>query len=402
MSASGPPSSSSPQRRRGGGSVASGQTTQISRSAWSRRGAGGPRRPRVCGGRRRDAGAGRPGRSRRREVDAAGERRRERGRLPDPVDRRRRERRRARPRRTARSLLAPLRDLLDQVPEAQATALAGALGWSSAAEPPAPLLVAGATLALLSAAAADGPLLVVVDDAHWLDRESASALLFAVRRMRDDPVAFLLAARGDSPAARDLADLPALSLGGLTAEHVREAWPELVPDVAALLADQTLGNPLVLGDVVPLLSSAQRAGAAPLPVPLPVGARPLGSLGRAAGRPLRRCRAPGPAARARGRRRGARRRGCRGRRRRTPRRGPRRRPRRARPRPRGWPDPAGAPAAAHGRARARHARAATRGPRRRSPPRRCRSGGRRPLSGTARRPPPEPTTALARELAGAR
>ena len=51
-----------------------------------------------------------------------------------------------------------------------------------------------------------------------------------------------------------------------------------MPDVAALLADQTLGNPLVLGDLVPLLSSAQRAGAAPLPVPLPVGARPLGSL----------------------------------------------------------------------------------------------------------------------------
>src|SRR5829696_108911 len=89
-------------------------------------------------------------------------------------------------------LLSPLRTLMDQVPDAQATALAGALGWSTADGPPAPLLVAGATLALLSAAAAEGPLLVVVDDAHWLDRESADALLFAVRRMRDDPVAFLL------------------------------------------------------------------------------------------------------------------------------------------------------------------------------------------------------------------
>ncbi len=175
-------------------------------------------------------------------------------------------------------LLTPLRDLLDQVPEAQAAALAGALGWSTADRPPAPLLVAGATLALLSVAAADGPLLVVVDDAHWLDHESASALLFAVRRMRDDPVVFLLAARAESPAAYELADLPLLSLAGLTAAQVREAWPDLVPDVAALLADQTLGNPLVLGDVVPLLSAAQQAGAAPLPVPLPVGARPLGSL----------------------------------------------------------------------------------------------------------------------------
>ena len=58
--------------------------------------------------------------------------------------------------------------------------------------------------------------------------------------------------------------------------HAR--WPEVVLSVAASLAAETRGNPLVLGELVPLLTEPQRAGAAPLPVPLPVGARPLSSL----------------------------------------------------------------------------------------------------------------------------
>ena len=361
MSASGPPSSS-PQPRRGGGSVASGRSRRsvalsgrdaelaVIARVLERRAGGQHRRP----GPERRAGH--------RQVDPAGACSRGRHRLPDPVDPRRGERRRARACRAAAPAHAAARP-----------ARPGARGAGGRARrrarlehrrrPPAPLLVAGATLALLSVAAADGPLLVVVDDAHWLDHESASALLFAVRRMRDDPVVFLLAARAESPAAYELADLPSLSLAGLTAAQVREAWPELVPDVAALLADQTLGNPLVLGDVVPLLSAAQRAGAAPLPVPLPVGARPLGSLAArlvglsedAAHLALLHALAGAgeehaveAAAVADGV---------------PPRRGPRRRPRRARPRPRGRPDPAGASAAAHGRARALHPRAAQGGPR---------------------------------------
>ena len=171
-------------------------------------------------------------------------------------------------------LLTPLRRLLPEVPAPQADALGAALGWNSAAQPPAPLLVAGATLSLLSSAASSGPVLVVVDDAHWLDAESAAAFLFAVRRMREDRIAFLLAARTDPAYGSALADLPRLALTGLDDDAVRQHWPELSPPVAATLTAETRGNPLVLGEVVPLLTAAQRAGVAPLPVPLPVGPRP--------------------------------------------------------------------------------------------------------------------------------
>ncbi|HEV2893368.1 MAG TPA: ATP-binding protein, partial [Actinomycetota bacterium] len=89
-------------------------------------------------------------------------------------------------------LLTPVRDRLADLPAAQAEALTAALGWG----PPRPhgratgdrYLVAAATLSLLAAAAESGPVLVVVDDLHWADRESAAALLFAARRLRRDAV----------------------------------------------------------------------------------------------------------------------------------------------------------------------------------------------------------------------
>jgi predicted ATPase len=52
-------------------------------------------------------------------------------------------------------------------------------------------------LALLGALRllASGPLLVAVDDVQWLDAPSAAALAFAVRRLREEPVALLLTRR---------------------------------------------------------------------------------------------------------------------------------------------------------------------------------------------------------------
>lgn len=57
------------------------------------------------------------------------------------------------------------------------------------------LILAVATLALLAAAAEDRPLLLVVDDAQWIDAASGRALSFAVRRLLADRVAFVVARR---------------------------------------------------------------------------------------------------------------------------------------------------------------------------------------------------------------
>src|SRR5439155_1730709 len=58
---------------------------------------------------------------------------------------------------------------------------------------------AAATLALLAAAAEDAPLLVLVDDAHWLDAASGFAAALAARRLREARIAILFAVRIEEP-----------------------------------------------------------------------------------------------------------------------------------------------------------------------------------------------------------
>ena len=171
-------------------------------------------------------------------------------------------------------LLTPVRERLADLPAAQAEALAAALGWGPAGAPGDRYLVAAATLSLLAAAAERAPLLVLVDDLHWVDRESAAALLFAARRLRRDAVAFLFAVRTGPGSAAPLEGLPVLTLAGLPPSQAASLLPGRLADpVAARLVERTRGNPLALSEVAGRLTPAQRLGAAPLPDPLPVGGR---------------------------------------------------------------------------------------------------------------------------------
>ena len=112
--------------------------------------------------------------------------------------------------------------MLDRIPEPQAAALEGALALR-----PGPaqerFAVGAATLSLLAAYAEEGPVAVLVDDAHWLDGSSAQALLFAFRRLVADPIAVLIAVREGDPSLLDGADLPTLRVAGLTSERGGDA-----------------------------------------------------------------------------------------------------------------------------------------------------------------------------------
>ena len=71
-------------------------------------------------------------------------------------------------------------------------AAAVALGPPAQAEP---LGIYSATLGLLAAAAEAGPVLVVVDDAQWLDQPSAEALRFVARRLDAEGIALVFSLR---------------------------------------------------------------------------------------------------------------------------------------------------------------------------------------------------------------
>ena len=108
-------------------------------------------------------------------------------------------------------LCAPLLDRLDRLPGPQRDALAVAFGLR-AGDAPDRFLVGLAVLSLLADAAEEQPLLCVVDDAQWLDRASAQALLFVARRLLAESVALVFSTR---EAGEELDGLPKLVIEGL-------------------------------------------------------------------------------------------------------------------------------------------------------------------------------------------
>jgi DNA-binding CsgD family transcriptional regulator len=172
------------------------------------------------------------------------------------------------------ALLRPVMGSIETLPPPQAQALSSALALGQAAENAGAdrFAVAAATLGVLAAAAEDGPLLAIVDDAHWLDGPSRDALTFAARRLGAEGIVLLLAARTDHPA---FAGLERLELTGLEAAAARELIAEssevVAPAVAETLLAASGGNPLALLELPGALSAEQRAGREPLEDPLPIG-----------------------------------------------------------------------------------------------------------------------------------
>ena len=117
-----------------------------------------------------------------------------------------------------------------------------------------------ALLNLLRALAADGPLVIAIDDVPWLDVQSAEALAFAARRLAGEPIAFLLARRPGRGSMLERALEPMrlqigpLSLGAtrrLLAERLELSLPR---PLLRHIVDTTLGNPLFALEVGRMLA----------------------------------------------------------------------------------------------------------------------------------------------------
>ena len=109
-------------------------------------------------------------------------------------------------------LLRPVLTSTERIPEAQAAALRAALALGPPAHGDRFTVCAG-VLSLLAAAADESPVLVLIDDAHCVDRSSMQAVLFAARRLDAEGVAVLIAGRDDPDL--DVSGLQELELRGL-------------------------------------------------------------------------------------------------------------------------------------------------------------------------------------------
>lgn len=174
------------------------------------------------------------------------------------------------------------------LPEPQRTALDVALLRAAPAGAPPNSRVLGTAVASLLATMASRPVALVIDDVQWLDRASAAALAFAIRRVEHLPVAVVLAARteGRSPLDalgldRALSTRPEhLQLGPLTLSalyHVirRSTGLSFPRPTLQRIEEASGGNPLFAVELARALHEVDGRPGPGQPLPVPDSLGPL-------------------------------------------------------------------------------------------------------------------------------
>ena len=163
---------------------------------------------------------------------------------------------------------------LNAIPDRQADALASvfAIGPSKPADR---FTVDAATLNLMAAIAADGPVMVTIDDAQWVDRASLEALTFAGNRLEVEGIVLMFAVRSGQPAAQQLSRFQTLVLTGLDDSAARalvaRAGLQAMSEAStSRLIEESGGNPLALLTLPATMKADDFAmwalGAEPLPI----------------------------------------------------------------------------------------------------------------------------------------
>jgi DNA-binding CsgD family transcriptional regulator len=155
-------------------------------------------------------------------------------------------------------LLRPLQDRIAELPGPQRDAVLSAFGKSTpggraGAEAPGGFLVGIAVTELLIGAASQQPLVVLADDAHWLDPSSCQVLAFLARRIHDARIAVIATARDGYRLPLLEAGLPEMRLDGISEAAAGLLLDGVAPGLAAgarrAILDTAVGNPLALHEL---------------------------------------------------------------------------------------------------------------------------------------------------------
>ncbi|MDT0468149.1 LuxR family transcriptional regulator [Streptomyces gibsoniae] len=173
-------------------------------------------------------------------------------------------------------LLWPLREYVDEISGPGRAVLYWALAMGHA-EPVPSYTVSAATLELLVAVARRQPLLIAIDDMHWLDASSAEVLHFLELRLAAVPIVMVATLREEALSGRDTSGVRVLDVRPLRDEGVRTLLTERHPGLSAMARTRILreaaGNPLALVEMPSQLGAPERYGQLPLPDHLPLGER---------------------------------------------------------------------------------------------------------------------------------
>jgi DNA-binding CsgD family transcriptional regulator/tetratricopeptide (TPR) repeat protein len=173
-------------------------------------------------------------------------------------------------------LLVPVLGLVELLPAPQRRALEVAFGVASGPEPDL-FLVALAAYQLVCDAAEERPLVILADDAHWLDHSTAAVLTFIARRLESEPVGLFVSVRSGfaTPlAAAGLAELALVRLSPSAAGALLDRIaPDLHPVPRARVLAEAAGNPLALVELGCAQGTAGGGDGQLSDAPLPLTAR---------------------------------------------------------------------------------------------------------------------------------
>ncbi|WP_063763612.1 helix-turn-helix transcriptional regulator [Streptomyces sp. NRRL S-646] len=167
-------------------------------------------------------------------------------------------------------LLRPVLAQAESLPDRQRDALLGAFGIAAGSAESDQLILRIAVLTLLSHTARRHPVLIVVDDAQWLDQDSLDVLAFVSRRLDGEQIRLLGAVRSGAPLPAFARSHPVLELGPLEASaagRLLDAQPgPPVGPLRARVLDEAAGNPLALIEFAKLESGPGLWPVEPLPL----------------------------------------------------------------------------------------------------------------------------------------